>query len=257
MSAASSSAAIPPPVSALDKSSPIPLYHQLRTVLERKIERGDWKPNDRLPTEDDLALLYEVSKVTVREALKLLSSTGLVRREQGRGTFVNAPRLTQGPRQLTCFTGEMKQSGLSATSRVLEAGVISAGADLAHTLEIAAGELVFRLKRVRYANDEAMGIQTAYLPLSLVPGIADEDFSINSLYGTLQRRYALRPAQARETHVAVALDVDDARQLGLEAGTPALAAERLARLPDGRPLEYAVSVMRGDRYKIVLNLGDI
>jgi GntR family transcriptional regulator len=257
MSAASSSAGALPLTPVLDKGSPIPLYHQLRTVLERQIERGDWKQGDRLPPEDELAVRYEVSKITVREALKLLSAAGLVRREQGRGTFVNAPLLTQGPRQLTCFTGEMRQSGLRASSRVLEAEVIFCGADLARTLEIPAGDAVFRLKRVRYANDEAMGIQTARLPLSLVPGIVDEDFSNSSLYGTLERRYGLKPTQARETHFAVALEVDDARQLGLEAGAPALAAERVARLADGRPLEYVVSVMRGDRYKIVLNLGDL
>ena len=246
MSSTSSPAGSFPPAPSLDKSSPIPLYHQLRTVLEGQIERGEWKQNDRLPTEDDLAQRYEISKVTVREALKLLSAAGLVRREQGRGTFVNAPRLTQGPRQLTCFTGEMRQSGLRATSRVLEVEVIFSGVDLARTLEIPAGDAVYRLKRIRFANDEAMGIQTAYLPLSLVPGIVDEDFSTSSLYGTLDRRYGLKPTQARETHFAVALEADDARQLGLEAGAPALAAERVARLADGRPLEYVVSIMRGE-----------
>lgn len=246
-----------PPVLLLDKSLPIPLYHQLRTLLECQIERGDWKPDDRLPPEDDLATRYEVSKITVREALKLLSASGLVRREQGRGTFVNPPRLTQGPRQLTCFTSEMRQSGLRATSRVLDAGVISCGADLAKALEIPVGEPVFRLKRVRYANGEAMGIQTAYLPMSLVPGIADEDFSSRSLYEVLEQRYGLKPAQAKETHFAIALEAEDARELGLTAGVPALAAERVARLAGGRPLEYVGSVMRGDRYKIVLNLGDL
>lgn len=244
------------PAPALDKSSPIPLYHQLRTQLERQIERGDWKANERIPPEDELALRYGVSKITVREALKLMSAGGLVRREQGRGTFVNAPRLTQGPRQLTCFTGEMKQSGLRAHSRVLAAGVISCGADLALRLGIAPSDGVFRLKRVRFANDEAMGVQTAYLPLSLTPGIEAEDFSSESLYGTLEQRYGLKPTRARETHFAIALEVDDARELGLEAGAPALAAERLTVLADGRPLEYVVSIMRGDRYRIILNLGD-
>lgn len=253
MSAASSPATTP----TLDKSSPIPLYHQLRLLLESRIERGDWRPTERIPPEGDLASHYGVSKITVREALKLLSAAGLVRREQGRGTFVNAPRLTQGPRQLTCFTGEMKQSGLRAHSRVLEAGVLSCGADLAVHLGVAPGDKVFRLKRVRYANDEAMGVQTAYLPMSLTPGIQDEDFSSGSLYGVLERRFGLKPAGARETHFAVALEADDAKELGLKAGEPALAAERLTVLGDGRPLEYVVSVMRGDRYRIILNLGDL
>jgi len=250
-------ASVPAMSNSLDKNSPIPLYYQLRALLERQIHAGTWKPNDRIPPEDELALRYGVSKITVREALKLLSAAGLVRREQGRGTFVNAPRLTQGPRALTCFTGEMKQSGLRAYSRVLEASVISCGADLAAHLRIQSGEQVFCLKRVRYANDEAMGIQTACLPLNLVPGIQAEDFTTGSLYQVVQRRYGLKPAGARETHFAVALEADDARELGVKAGAPALAAERLTVLADGRPLEYVVSIMRGDRYRIILNLGDL
>ncbi len=239
---------------ALDKSSPVPLYHQLRSVLQQQIERGELRADDRLPNEDFIAARYEVSKITVREALKMLAAAGYVRREQGRGTFVTIPRVAQGPRKLTCFSEEMKLRGLTASSRVLAAEVIPADSNLAEKLEIDAGASVFRLKRIRLADGEIMGLQTAHLPLERVPGIAEIDFTNLSLYETFEARYGMKPARARETHCAIALSRADAYQLGLEPGAPALSAERLSFLLDGRPLEYVWSVMRGDRYQIVLNL---
>ncbi len=241
-------------VATLDRSSPIPLYHQLRGVLQRQIERGELRIGDRLPNEDFIAARYEVSKITVREALKTLAAAGYVRREQGRGTFVTNPRVVQGPRKLTCFSDEMELRGLTASSRVLAAEVIPADLDLANKLAIHPRASVFRLKRIRLADGEIMGVQTAHLALERVPGITAIDFGAASLYETLESRFGLKPAHARETHCAIALNRGDAHQLGLQPGAPALSAERLSLLADGTPLEYVWSVMRGDRYQVVLNL---
>src|SRR5262249_26473857 len=104
----------------LDKNLPVPLYHQLRCVLADAIESGQWKSGEQLPTEDQLAANFGVSKITVRQALQELASAGYVRREQGRGTFVAKATLDQGPRELTSFTEEMKRHRLQASSRVLE-----------------------------------------------------------------------------------------------------------------------------------------
>ena len=242
------------PAPALDRSSPVPLYHQLRSVLQRQIECGEFRIDDRLPNEDLIAAHYDVSKITVREALKTLAAAGYVRREQGRGTFVTNPRVAQGPRKLTCFSDEMRLRGLTASSRVLASEVVPADSDLAEKLAINQGASVFRLKRIRLADGEIMGLQTAHLALERVPGIAEINFETASLYETLEARYGLKPVRARETHCAIALNRSDAHQLGLQPGAPALSAERLSSSADGTPLEYVWSLMRGDRYQIVLNL---
>ena len=111
---------------ALDKRLHIPLYYQLKTMLLEAIQSGQLKADDQLATESELAQTYEVSKITVRHALRELADLGYVRREQGRGTFVARTRLEQGPRELTSFTEEMRRQGLAAASRVLESGVIMA-----------------------------------------------------------------------------------------------------------------------------------
>lgn len=238
----------------LKRGAPVPLYHQLKAALLRDIEAGCWRPGDRLPTEDALIERFQVSKITVRQALRDLAQLGYIRREQGRGTFVQGPPLEEGPRELKSFTGEMRGHGFLATSRVLEQGLLPAPADIAGRLALADDAPVFRLRRLRLADGEPMGLQTAYISAALVPGIERLSFAGASLYEVLASRFSLYASAARETHQAVLVSEDVAPLLRVPAGSPALAAERLASLPDGRPLEFVQSVMRGDRYKIVLDL---
>src|SRR5215510_11287671 len=166
----------------LSKDLPILLYHQLKTLLLEQIRTGKMKPNDRLPAEDELAATHGVSKATVRQALNELAVAGVLRREQGRGTFVAEPKLAQGPREMTSFTDEMRSRGLRPSSKVLRQDIIKAEGEVAEKLRIAEGSQVMRLKRLRLADDEPMGIQTAYLSLTLSPQLAQEDFTDASLY---------------------------------------------------------------------------
>jgi GntR family transcriptional regulator len=238
----------------VDRRAATPLYHQVKTLLLKEIEAGQWTPDARLPTEDELSARFRVSKVTIRQALRDLSNLGYIRREQGRGTFVQRPPLRQGPRELTSFTEEMHRHRLVATSQIRERGLVAATPDLARHLRIDPGDAVFRLRRLRLADGEPMGIQTAYLPDALVPGISDELYENASLYDVLRDRYGLSPVRARETHIAVTLGADDAAILRVQAGAPALSVQRLACLADGRPLEFVQSLMRADRYRVVLDL---
>ncbi len=241
-------------MATLNRDLPIPLYHQLKTLILQEIEAGTWKPDQQLPTEEQLSARFRVSKITVRQALRELSNLGWVRREQGRGTFVQKPALEEGPRKLTSFTTEMREHGLVATSQVLDKGVIAAPADVAAKLGIMTTDRVFRLRRLRLADGVPLGVQTAYLPMAMLPGIDDVQFTDLSLYGLLESRYDLHPVAAKETLIAVVVDNEEANLLRVPPGSPALAAERITFLPQGQPLEYAQSIMRGDRYKVVLDL---
>jgi len=238
----------------LSKDLPIPLYHQLKTLLLEQIRTGEMKPNDRLPAEDELAATHGVSKATVRQALNELAVAGVLRREQGRGTFVAEPKLAQGPREMTSFTDEMRSRGFHPESKVLKQDIIEADVDIAEKLQVAEGAQVMRLKRLRLADGEPMGIQTAYLSLALAPQLAGEDFTDASLYEVLERKYSLWPARAQETYVAALLDRAEAKLLKAAPASPALSAERVSYLSSGQPLEVTYSIMRGDRYQIVLDL---
>jgi GntR family transcriptional regulator len=241
------------PVS-LNRTLYVPLYHQLKEILLRDISSGKLKPDDRLPSEDQVAATYGVSIITVRRTLTDLATAGYIRRERGRGTFVSRVNVEQGPKELTSFAHEMSKRGLRSSSRVLEQKVVACDPEIAQHLQIGEGDEVFLLRRLRLADDEPMGIQTAHIPLKLAPGLVDEDFSSASLYETLEKKFDIYPSHAREIHSAISIAEEDAAILGLPEGSLGLAARCNTFLADGQPLEFVTSVMRGDRYEVVLDL---
>lgn len=237
---------------ALDKDLPVPLYHQLQSILKAEIEARKWRADEQLPNETKLAERFGVSKITVRQALQELAELGYIRREQGRGTFVARRKFDEGPRELTSFTEEMRRHDLAAQSRVLAQFVVAADARVAEALLLPLHSAVFVLKRVRLAGGEPMSVQTAHIPAAFVPGLAVTEEV--SLYDVLQSRYHLYPARARETYYAAAAEPATAELLGIPAGSPVFSVERVTLLTNERPFEFVQSVVRGDRYTIVLDL---
>ncbi|HWF48882.1 MAG TPA: GntR family transcriptional regulator [Bryobacteraceae bacterium] len=241
-------------MSPLDKGLAVPLYHQLKCALITAIESGEWQSGQQLPNEAKLAETFGVSKVTVRQALRDLSDVGYVRREQGRGTFVSRPKLGQGPRELTSFSEEMRRHHLTASSRILERFETGATERVSEALQIPFGEQVFVLKRLRLADAEPMAVQTAHIPAKLVPRLVEEDLENASLYELLHSRYRLQPSSARETYSAISVDLMRSELLRVPPGAPVLAVERVTYLATGKPFEFVQSLIRGDRYSIILEL---
>jgi len=237
---------------ALDRDLPLPLYHQLQGVLKAEIESGKWRPDEQLPNEAKLAEHYGVSKITVRQALQELAELGYIRREHGRGTFIARLKFDEGPRELTSFTEEMRRHDLVANSRILGQHVTDADVRVASALRLPARSRVFVLKRVRLADGEPISVQTAHIPAAFVPGIRMEEGA--SLYEVLQSQYHLYAARARETYSASAAAAPVAALLGISAGSPVFAVERVTLLPNENPFEFVQSIIRGDKYSIVLDL---
>ncbi len=186
------------------------------------------------------------------QALQELAEFGYICREQGRGTFVARRKFDEGPRELTSFTEEMRRHNLIATSRILAQDVVEADDRVAAALALPPKSAVFVLKRLRLGSEEPMSVQTAHIPAALVPGLVAEETV--SLYETLQRNYHLYPARARETYLAAAAEHPASELLGIPVGSPVFAVERVTLLPNERPFEFVQSIVRGDRYAIVLDL---
>jgi GntR family transcriptional regulator len=190
-----------------------------------------------------------ISRITVRHALRNLEEAGFLRREHGRGTFVRSATVVAGVRGLTSFTDEMKSMALSAGTRLLEANRLKADKEVADALEIALGEPVVQLRRLRLGNGMPIGIQTSHLPESRVPGLYDDAANILSLYGWLREHCGIAPVKAKEVYRVGRVADADAELIGQAAGTPAFEVERIASDARG-PFEYTVSTMRADRYEI-------
>jgi GntR family transcriptional regulator len=230
-----------------------PLYNLVASDLRRKIVDGVWAPEARLPNEAELCHRYRVSRITIRHALAILVSEGLVTRSQGSGTFVRGATIMAGLRGLSSFTEEMSALGVKTGGRVLGKTVMAATAEQARALGIAEGEPLLELRRLRTGDGTPMGIQTAYLPLTRFPGLDDEDFEGVSMYALLESNYGLQLLEAMETFRIGKVSTAEALLLGVPPASSAFVVERRTFDRQG-PFELAISVMRADRYQVRLRL---
>jgi DNA-binding GntR family transcriptional regulator len=226
-----------------------PKGEQLREILED--HAASLPPGSPLPSERELAERYGVARMTVRGEIQRLTSDGVTYRAHGRGTFVAESRVAQAM-ALTSFTEDMLGRGMEPSSRVLTQRTVRATDVLAARLELKPGAALVRLDRVRFADDLAMAVEEAHLPLERLPGVEDADFAGASLFGLLSERWGVELDDADQRVVAMAIEADAAALLGVEPGFPGLRFETLARDRRRVPVYCATSLYRGDRYEIDL-----
>lgn len=229
-----------------------PLYLRLKSWIENAVRRGAIKPGDALPSERDLAVRVEVSRVTVRKAVQHLVRDGVLIRRHGSGTYVaeQPHRVEQSLSQLTSFTEDMARRGLQVRSEWLERGLYAPSPEEIVALGLPAGENVARIARLRIAGDTPLAIERATLSASDLP---DPEAIGTSLYTHLERS-GHRPVRAIQRIRAVSIGDEDAKLFGVAARAPGLHIERTSYLASGRVVEFTRSTYRGDAYDFVAEL---
>lgn len=238
----------------LDFSSMIPLYHQLKEILREKVESGEWKPHDLIPSEPQLARQYQVSRATARRAVDDLTKEGLFYRKQGKGTFVSPPKIVQGLSRFYSFSRDMKTKGLNPKSKVLHLYETLPGSNVKRTLQLGNGDRVYELQRLRLAKDEPIILETSWLPADMFSGLTVKALEENSLYDLMEKVYGVRPVKAEEYFEPVCVDEYESKMLGVEEGSPALLLHRVAYNEVGRPVELCKSIVRGDKCRYYVKL---
>jgi len=233
----------------INKYVPIPAYFQLKEIIREKIESGELKTGEKIPSENKLSELYQISRMTVRQAIKELVEEELLYREKGKGTFIARPKFKRDLLGLTSLTEEMKQRGYKVTTKVLEMKVITASKEVAHKLEIAPDEKVIKIDRLRSANHQPFFIETSFLPFELCPGLIEDDLAKNSLYFLLEEKYGLILNNAIISIEAVSANVYHSTLLKVKKGTPLLLLEQTTYLNTGQPIQFLKAVCRSDKYK--------
>lgn len=234
---------------ALDRSSQMPLYQQLRRSLRDVIEQDVLAPDDVLPAERDIAIDFGISRITVRKAIEGLVEEGLLDRRHGAGTFVST-RMQKNMAALSSFSEDMASRGWQARSEWLgktEDQVVPAEA---LALGLAPGMAVYRFDRIRFAGDTPLAIEHAIVPASCLPSL---DAVGTSLYAALEATNN-RPTKALQRLQAIAFDRDQADLLKIATGDPGLYIQRRGFLNDGRIVEITRSYYRGDAYDFVAEL---
>ncbi len=234
-----------------ERTPRIPKYYRLKRHLLEITET--LAPGSPVPPERTLALDFDTSRTTVRQALQELVVEGRLERIQGKGTFVAKPKVAQAL-QLTSYTEDMRAQGLEPTSRLLEIGYVPASDELAGRLDIRAGGRVLRIQRLRLASGEPMAIETTHLSARRFPGLRSHLAKYTSLYNALAEVYDVHLAEAEETIETALAAPHEAELLDTDVGLPLLLLSRHSRDNEGNPVEWVKSVYRGDRYKFVARL---
>ena len=237
----------------LTKSEGIPLYTQIRKSLRDDIMNKVLVPGQKIPSEDELAAKFGVSRMTVRQGISDLIDAGMLYRRHGVGTFVAQPHFERDHSRLTSFVESAKQDGIDLNIRVLIADILPAKLKVAESLALHEGDLVVHVKTLRYIEDVPITVHDTYVPYKLFPQLLQEDLEAEHLweifdsYGFRVKR-AIQRLEAREAvdEIAQLLEVDE--------GLPILYKERVVFLDDGTPAEFTYCYNRGDRYSLTIVL---
>ena len=241
----------------VDTSNPIPKYLQISAWLKELIETGRYQNGEKLPSEGELAKMCDVTRTTVRQATAELTARGLLHKKKGTGTFVSAPapaELRQKLTHISSTTDLMQNSGITQNSKVLEKRIIQAEDNIAKLLFLGANKKVILVRRVRMGDGTPYVYEESYLPLDLFKGILDMDLT-GSLYQIISGQFKVELARCAQTISAVNLNADIAKILKLPASAAGIFMESLTFDENSIPVELLYSYLRGDTYKLEIELG--
>lgn len=229
-------------------------HEQISTWLRTRIEDGTYEPGDRLPSESALGTQFSVSRITVRRALQTLEADGLIVRRQGRGSFVNAPRVRQGLVRLTDFAEDMEQAGLRPSSQVLSFKPERASPFVAARLGLDDGAAVCRLDRLRLGNGEPIALDRTWLPPSYAHLLDGHDLEQGTIYQILEAHHDVPILRGRYRIEAVDAPADVAELLGVPRRRALLRIERVSFTTGDQRVYYQRRYYRSDRVAYDLTL---
>ena len=243
-------------VTLLDRTQGLTLHHQIAMLLEDQVRSGVFRPGDQLPGEEALRQSYEVSRVTIRRALQSLETRGLVSRERGRGTYVrDMPAAPALPVPLEAFTQAMTERRARSKPRVEEFGFVPAKPEVAAALELATGDPVLRVVRLRAAAGLPIFLSELFLAEPVGQLLRRAELNRLSLTEALQAR-GIRYGRIDMVFGACLASAALARTLHVGAGSALVDVRRIGFDADGRPFEY--QTMRGppERFQIPISIGE-
>ncbi len=240
-------------MTVLSKTDGVPLYVQIRNRLREDITSKVLLPGQKIPAEDELAARYGVSRMTVRQGISDLIDEGLLYRRHGIGTFVAQPHFVRDHTHLTSFVETATEEGLEINIRVLIADILPAKLKVARSLSLKEGDLVVRVKTLRYVESLPITVHDAYVPYKLFPQRLQEDLEAHHLWYFFET-YGVRVKRAIQQVGAREADEEVAGLLEIDEGAPILYKERTVYLDDGTPVEFTYCYNRGDRYTLTVVL---
>lgn len=231
-----------------------PLYHKLSQEISSKIENGIWPVGSKIPSERQLVETYNLSRITVRNAIAECVNQGKLKKVHGKGTFVVNRRIVQNLKNVYSFSEEMKKQGKVSSTKVNCCIVIDASETVAKNLGVKINSAVIFLERLRFAgNDKPIIIEKSYFPFDEYKFLLSIDLDKVSLYKTLEREHGIIIDRAVEVFQACRLRPSECRLLDCEKDYYGLLIKRVA-YTGLKVVSYSTIVSKNDVFQFTVEL---
>jgi GntR family transcriptional regulator len=231
----------------------VPRYYQVYTAVQQRIREGEWSPETPMPTEEEFAAAFRVSRVTVRKALSMLQQEKLVLRQQGRGTFALPVPRRQSRANFSGFLENVRDFERNTKVRVLFFGRVALPVQIADALGCPAGAPGLKIVRLRSDSQSPFSYSTCYLPEPEASLVTDDLLGNRTVIATLEAA-GVAVGTAEQRLSAMAAGVEVAKLLKIEVGAPLISMTRVVRSDDDRPVEFIEVLYRPDKFEYRVNL---
>ncbi|KRK79141.1 GntR family transcriptional regulator [Companilactobacillus nodensis] len=229
----------------------VPVYIQIHNRIKKEIESGKWAVGERIPSERKLAEDFDVSRMTLRQAIQTLVDEGILQRQVGSGTYVASSKVQEKMSGTTSFTEITEGQGKKPSSKTVSYHIADPSMSEMEKLKLEDGDQVLRMERIRYADDQPICFEVTTIPTTIVSNLGKEDIT-SSLYKALEDKAGLRLGDATQTVSAMLSSEKIANLLKVKRGSAILRVRQVTTLDDGRPFEYVRSQYAGDRFEFYL-----
>lgn len=223
-----------------------PIYLQLREVIRNKIEDGEYLPGMAIPSENELADIYGINRMTVRNGIDALVNEGILKRVQGKGVYVVGNKVERDLETLGGFTQTMRERNSKPYTKVLTKTLRKAGEKYALTFGIKPDDEIYYIKRICSADEEPVSLEEIYIPKYVVPKLEGIDLGVFSIYEVYDF-YGINITRAWQTLDLTQLEQRDARMLGIDANLSVLLFECTSYDDKERVVEFSRTYTRGDK----------
>jgi len=233
----------------LDPRSPLPLHIQLKEIIMRSINEGRYQV--KIPSERELTEQHEISRSTVREAVSQLVQEGILEKRHGKGTFISIKPIHDWLGTLSSTSETVRKMGMTPGAKLLEHGIVVTPypvQDLTEEIDM------YLIKRIRYANETPLAIETHYYPVEIGQKLAKLDIATGTIYDLLENELQLQLSEAEQIITSNRLSNEDADLLGIDRSDSTLQTERFLTDTDGSLIEYYTANYRADMYSFHIKL---
>ena len=239
--------------SSLARGGGVALWRQVEDILVKEIVAADTAEPARLPTEGELAARFAVNRHTIRHALSALQEKGLVRIEQGRGTFTIGRRMDYVLGARTRFRENLTRQSVRPSGRLLRHRDLTAEGEIAACLDVRPGTLLGQLDTIRDADDRRICVATHYYPSERFAGMADAFARTLSMTEAF-RLHGVSDYRRRLTRITAQLPtVEDARFLHIQRNRPVLVTESVDVDLDDVPIQYGITRFVADQVQLMVD----